>query len=93
MIDKPTTWAGAIAHNHSPRIKARKMINAQVRAITGGVSLDDLPDSCILADYLDALEEMIEEAHEATRTSELLDFAHEAAIEVLEEAGMNEMGF
>lgn len=86
MIDKPTTWAGAIAHNHSPRIKARKMINARTQAIAG-IGLDDLPDSCVLADYLDALEEMIEEAHEATPTSELLDFAHEAAIEVLEEAG------
>lgn len=62
------------------------MINAQVQAIAG-IGLDDLPDTCLVSEYVDTLEEMIEEAHEATRMSELLDFAQGAAFEILEEEG------
>ena len=70
----------------SARNKARKMINAQVQGIAG-ISLDDLPDTCLVSEYVDTLEEMIEEADEATRMSELLDFAQGAAFEILEEEG------
>ncbi len=70
----------------SARNKARKMINAQVQAIAG-IGLDDLPDTSLVSEYVDTLEEMIEEADEATRMSELLDFAQGAAFEILEEEG------
>lgn len=70
----------------SARNKARKMIDAQVEAIAG-ISLDDLPDTCLVSEYVDELQDMIEEAHEATRMSELLDFAQGAAFEILEEEG------
>jgi hypothetical protein len=66
------------------RNKARKMINAQVYAIVG-LSLDDLPDTALLCDHIDTLEEMIEEADSMTPMSELLDYAQEAAMEFLEE--------
>lgn len=62
------------------------MIDAQVQAIVG-ISLDDLPDTSLVSEYVDTLEEMIEEADEATRMSELLDFAQGAAFEILEEEG------
>jgi hypothetical protein len=70
----------------SARNKARKMIDAQVKAIVG-IGLDDLPDTSLVSEYVDTLEEMIEEADEATRMSELLDFAQGAAFEILEEEG------
>jgi len=70
----------------SARNKARKMIDAQVQAIVG-IGLDDLPDTSLVSEYVDTLEEMIEEADEATRMSELLDFAQGAAFEILEEEG------
>ena len=70
----------------SARNKARKMIDAQVQAIVG-IGLDDLPDTSLVSEYVDTLEEMIEEADEATRMSELLDFAQGAAFEILQEEG------
>ena len=62
------------------------MIDAQVQAIAG-IGLDDLPDTCLVSEYVDELQDMIEEAHEATRMSELLDFAQGAAFEILQEEG------
>jgi acyl carrier protein phosphodiesterase len=72
----------------SARNKARKMIDAQVQAIAG-IGLDDLPDTCLVSEYVDTLEEMIEEADSMTPMSELLDYAQEAAMEFLEEEGMS----
>jgi hypothetical protein len=63
------------------------MINAQVYGMVG-LSLDDLPDTALLCDHIDTLEEMIEEADSMTPMSELLDYAQEAAFEFLHEEGM-----
>jgi hypothetical protein len=70
------------------RQKARRMINSAVYAIVG-LSLNDLPDTALLCDHIDTLEEMIEEADETTPTSELLNYAQEAAMEFLEEEGVS----
>ena len=64
------------------------MINSAVYAIVG-LSLNDLPDTALLCDHIDTLEEMIEEADETTPTSELLNYAQEAAMEFLEEEGVS----
>ena len=68
----------------SNRKQAIKILNEEVESITG-LSLADLPDTALLADFIDELECMFEEEEELVDIKEV---AAEFAREFLKEEGL-----
>lgn len=64
------------------RQKAIKLINREVQAIAM-IGLSDLPDTASLCDYIDELEEMIDNGYDTD--AEVADAAREFAREFVEE--------
>ncbi len=64
------------------RQKAINIINREVEAITM-MSLSDLPDTASLCDYIDEIEEMIDNGYDLA--AEVTDAAREFAREFVEE--------
>jgi hypothetical protein len=69
------------------RQKCRIIMNNACRQMSGGLSLDDLPDLPCVMNALDEMEEYIESEGESALTSELYNIAQEAVAELLEEEG------
>jgi hypothetical protein len=71
---------------------ALKLVDKSLALLTrGAVSLADLPDSYMLCNGLDELEQAIEEADSSSPMSGLLDIAQEIASNMLEDEGMEGM--
>ena len=64
------------------RDKAIKLINREVQAIAM-IGLSDLPDTASLCDYIDEIEEMIDNGHDLD--TEVTDAAREFAREFIDE--------
>jgi hypothetical protein len=64
--------------------QAISILNEEVESIIG-LSLNDLPDTSLLAEFIDALEEMIEDGDDP---HDIQEAAKEFAKEFLEEEGL-----
>lgn len=69
------------------RKKCRIIMNNACRQMSGGLSLDDLPDLPCVMYALDDMQDYLESEGENALTSELYNIAQEAIAELLEEEG------
>jgi hypothetical protein len=66
---------------------ARRIINNNIYDLGCPFGLSDLSDTAILCDYLDTIQEMIEEDPDWKNNEEIIEVAKEAAYEILLEEG------
>lgn len=73
----------------TPRQRAYKLISSQVyRHSIGGLTLEDLPDSSTLCNWLDHLQGAIESGNFDPES--LIEAANEAALEILADEGFEQ---